>query len=227
MSTPYLWYVQTLFITRSLEAGSPILDWGARNDCAVIGRSLLRFAPIKFWLPKRCDWWFFYSPRAVAFAADKLALVALPLPKLAAMGPGTARALREHAYGLTADFVGVGGPEEVAANFGEVAAGKKVFFPRARQSRKTVQTILRDKVKVYDAVCYDNLPVELPEFVYASIYVFTSPLNVRSYLSVHPIPSDARIIAIGPSTAQALASFGVRAEIAEESSEQGIRHMLG
>lgn len=219
--------MQTLFITRSLQADSPILDWGERNNCAIVGQSLLRFAPVKFWLPKPCDWWFFYSPRAVEFAADKLALCAMPLPKIAAMGPGTARALRDHDFGLTASFVGDGGPAAVARDFGRIAAGKKVFFPRARQSRKTVQTLLEDTIRVYDAVCYDNQPVAQPEFVYASIYVFTSPLNVRTYLSAHPIPADARIIAIGPSTAQALASFGVRSEIAEESSEQGIRLMLG
>lgn len=218
--------MHTLFITRNLEPDSPLVHWGARNDCAVIGRSLLRFAPVKFWLPKPCDWWFFYSPRAVTFAADKLALLPMPLPKLAAMGPGTARALRQHDYGLTASFVGEKGPELVAKEFGKVAAGKRVFFPHARQSRKTVQTILKDQVKVYDAVCYDNQPVELPDFVYANIYVFTSPLNARTYLSAHPIPADARIIAIGPSTAQALASFGVRAEVAEESSEQGILLLL-
>jgi len=219
--------VHTLFITRSLSADSPIADWAERNGCSIIGHSLLRFTPVNFSLPRPCDWWFFYSRRAVQFAADKLALCSLPLPKVAAMGPGTARALREHDYGLTASFVGNGDPGTVAREFGQLAAGEKVFFPRARQSRKTVQSLLEDTVRVYDAVCYDNQPVKQPDFVYASIYVFTSPLNARTYLSAHPLPADARIIAIGPSTAQALASFGVRSEVAQESSEEGISLMLG
>ncbi|MEM6770505.1 MAG: uroporphyrinogen-III synthase [Bacteroidota bacterium] len=218
--------MQTLFITRNLETGSPIIDWGQRNGWTIIDQSLLRFEPVRFWLPKPCAWWFFYSPRAVEFAANKLALCAMPLPKLAAMGPGTANALQSHDYGLSASFVGNGSPEDVANDFGRFAAGERVFFPRARQSRKTVQTLLENIVEVHDAVCYNNLPVDDPAFVHAGVYVFTSPLNVRTYLSAHPLPADSRIIAIGPSTAQALASFGVRAEIAEESSERGIRVML-
>lgn len=216
----------SLFITRSLEPGSPILTWAERSGSAVLAKSLLHFAPVRFAPPANQDWWFFYSPRAVAFAADRLALLPLPLPKIAAMGPGTARALMEHAYKLRPDFVGSGNPREVALAFEKRAAGQRVFFPRARQSRKTVQTLLANRLAVSDAVCYDNQAVSNPDFVHAGIYVFTSPLNARTYLMAHPLPADARVIAIGPSTAQALASFGVRGEVAAESSEQGVLELI-
>lgn len=202
------------------------MDWANRTNSVVISRSLLRFAPVAFKPPPHSDWWFFYSPRAVEFGAYRLALLPMPLPRLAAMGPGTARALQEHEYGLRPDFTGQGSPAEVARAFGEVAKNKEVFFPRARQSRLTIQRLLQDTIHVQDAVCYDNQSVRRPDYFAADIYVFTSPLNVRTYLNVHDLPVHARVIAIGPSSAQALASFGIRCEVAEESSEQGVRAML-
>lgn len=203
------------------------MKWAKTVGIKVVDRSLLRFAPVLFTPPAHSDWWFFYSPRAVEFGADRLALLSMPLPKLAAMGPGTAAALQAHEYRLKSSFVGEGSPAEVARAFGEVAEGQRVFFPRARQSRMTIQRLLQDTIKVKDAICYDNQSVDAPAYVEANIFVFTSPLNVRTYLSAHALPAEARIIAIGPSTAQALASFGVRAEVAEESSEHGVLAMLG
>ena len=218
--------MQKVFITRNLAAGSTLLEWASATGNQVTGRSLLRFVGVPFRVPVHCDWWFFYSPRAVAFAADKLALLPMPMPRLAAMGQGTARALRDHDYGLRAAFIGQGTPAEVARAFSREAAGQRVFFPRARQSRLTVQTLLQDTITVRDAICYDNQAVLNPAYVPADVYVFTSPLNVRTYLSSHPLDANARIIAFGPSTAQALASFGVRCEVTEESSEEGVRKLL-
>lgn len=203
------------------------MTWAERTRVRVVALSLLHFAPVSFRPPAQSDWWFFYSPRAVEFGAHRLALLSLPLPRLAAMGPGTAAALEAHEYSLKPSFIGEGSPVEVARAFGEIAAGQKVFFPRARQSRMTIQRLLQHVIQAKDAICYDNQAVVDPSLILANIFVFTSPLNVRTYLSAHPLPSDARIIAIGPSTAQALASFGVRCETAEESSEEGILAMLG
>ena len=202
------------------------MEWAGDTNSLLICRSLLRFAPVNFRPPAQSDWWFFYSPRAVEFGANRLALHSLPLPRLAAMGPGTASALAQHEYGLKADFVGQGSPAEVARSFGKIAANCHVFFPRARQSRLTVQRLLQDTIRVQDAICYDNQAVYDPKYVAADIYVFTSPLNVRTYLTVHPLPDHARVIALGPSTAQALASFGIRCEVAEESSEEAVRDLL-
>lgn len=218
--------MQNLFITRNLQPGSPLKDWAEREGVEVIDRSLLRFAAVSFTPPKDSDWWFFYSPRAVEFGLDRLAMLSLPLPKLAAMGPGTARALQDHDYCLKPDFVGQGGPDKVAEAFGELAEGQRVFFPRARQSRMTVQRLLQGRIIAEDTICYDNQAVEHPEYVSAEVYVFTSPLNARTYLQFHVLPVGARVIAIGPSTAQALAGLGIRAEVAGESSEEGVLAML-
>lgn len=193
----------------------------------MVGRSLIRFAPIPFEPPGKepADWWFFYSPRAVEFAVEHL-LQYDQRVKLAAMGPGTARALGQLAARFVPDFVGEGNPEEVAEAFGKIAAGKIVFFPRARQSRLTVQTILKDRITVQDTICYDNVAVPLLEPIAADVYVFTSPLNVAAYLDHQALPEEARIIAIGPSTGRALAARNVIFEMAKRPGEDAVVELL-
>ncbi|MFT5999802.1 MAG: uroporphyrinogen-III synthase [Neolewinella sp.] len=221
-----------IFISRNLREESLLRKWAAETGWEVIGRSLISFAPVEF-EPlgvEETDWWFFYSPRAVEFAAN--ALVSGKCQhrsdvKLAAMGPGTAQALRGHQGAFEPDFVGEGSPAEVAKAFGKMAEGETVFFPRARQSRLTVQTILQEIITVQDAVCYDNVAVPVAEPVAAEVYVFTSPLNVAAYLGHQALPADARVIALGPSTGTALAQHGVKYEVTEQPGEAWVVALMG
>lgn len=208
---------------------SPLRKWAIETGNRVEGRSLLRFEAVPFVVPTDADWWFFYSPRAVAFATDFMD----EWPntdtwgyKLAVMGPGTDTALRTHPYCLTPNFIGKGSPEDVATAFGKVAAGQRVFFPRARQSRLSVQTMLADQVTVLDAICYDNVAVPATKPIIADVFIFTSPLNVGAYLDHQPLPEDARVLAIGPSTAGALTDRGISCEWPEEPSEAGLLKLL-
>lgn len=215
--------MRTIFITRDLKQDSPLRRWAAATGNLVTGRSLLDFAAVPFAPPGEApaDWWFFYSSRAVEFGlVEKLP----ESVKLAAIGPGTAKALLGVAGRV--DFTGEGSPEEVAAAFGEIAAGATVFFPRALQSRRTVQHLLADKITVLDAICYDNVMVPAAEPVAADVYVFTSPLNVEAYLDHQPLAPAARVIAIGPSTAAALEARGVGCEMAEQPGEEWVVAML-
>jgi uroporphyrinogen-III synthase len=220
--------VPTIFISRNLKEGSPLQKWAAQTGWEVIGQSLINFATVQFEPPNEgeADWWFFYSPRAVEFAADYL-LRQSKRVKLAAMGPGTALALREHGGEFTPDFVGEGSPGEVAKAFEKMASGQTVFFPRARQSRLTVQTLLQEVITVQDAICYDNVAVPVAKPIVADVYVFTSPLNVAAYLDHQALPAGKRVIAIGPSTGKALSGYGVEFEVSEQPGEAWVVALLG
>ena len=208
-----------LFISRKLSADSPLRSWAYRNACGLIDRSLITFAALDFTAPAEADWWFFYSRRAVRFAGP-----VTPGAKIAAIGPATAAALLESGVGV--DFCGDGHPRRAAADFLAVAEGQRVFFPRARQSRLSVQTALTDRVTVLDAVCYDNRPVPPSAPIPASIYVFTSPLNVAAYLDRWPLEPGARLLAIGPSTGAALRERGLEVSWPEEPSEASLVRLL-
>ena len=215
--------MQTVFITRDLTSDSPLLSWASERDITIIHQSLLRFEPIRFRVPPRAEVWFFYSSRAVEFSIDGLDKVDR-MPRLAAMGAGTAAALEQR--GFPVDFVGQGDPWEVARQFAEYVTSGTVFFPRARQSRRSVQRLLPDQVRVLDAICYDNVAVADPAAVLADAYVFTSPLNVTAYLGAHQLPQGARVVAIGPSTGEALRARRVAYVEAAEPSELGLCAVL-
>jgi uroporphyrinogen-III synthase len=223
--------VPIIFISRELKEGSPLRKWAEASEWTMVGHSLISFAPVKFEPlgDEETDWWFFYSPRAVQFAADYLAKEEEPKKRgvrLAVMGPGTAQALRKHPSAFEPDFVGEGSPIEVAEAFGKMARGETVFFPHAKQSRQTVQTLLQDIIKVKAAVCYDNTVVPATQPISADIYVFTSPLNVAAYLDHQELKTGARVIAIGPSTGQALAERDVDFEITEQPGEAWVVALL-
>jgi uroporphyrinogen-III synthase len=213
----------TIFITRNLKPNSLLLKWGEETDNVVTGRSLLRFEPVSFIPPTAADWWFFYSARAVEFGLGGVGELPAGV-RLAAIGPGTAKALLAAAGRV--DFCGDGDPERVAEEFAKVATGQRVFFPRARQSRLSVQTALADRVTALDAVCYDNVAVPATEPVVADVFIFTSPLNVGAYLNHQALPAGARVLAIGPSTGAALRERGVETEWPEEVSEAGLLGLL-
>ncbi len=219
-----------VFISRQLPPDSPLLHWAQRTGHEVEGRSLIKFSKVAFVPPaaEEADWWYFYSPRAVEFAAGSIPMLkpGLPAVKIAAMGPGTARAMREAACRLEPDFVGAGSPEEVAAAFADIGTGQTVFFPRARQSRQTVQRLLQHHITVLDAVCYDNVAVPASDSITADVFVFTSPLNVAAYLDHQELSTGAQTVAIGPSTGAALAERGITYLMTEAPGETSLVKLL-
>ncbi|CAH0999891.1 hypothetical protein LEM8419_01153 [Neolewinella maritima] len=191
-----------IFISRHLSDSSPLRAWVASQGDTIDDRSLLTFAPVAFTPPGDAHWWFFYSPRAVQYAG-----AIPPTVRTAAIGGTTAASLYRHAGRV--DFCGTGEPRAVAEEFLAVAEGQRVFFPRARQSRRSVQMLLADRVTVLDAICYDNQPVPPTAAIVADTYIFTSPLNVAAYLDHWELPAGARVMALGPSTGSELVRRGV------------------
>jgi uroporphyrinogen-III synthase len=208
-----------IFVTRSLAPDSPLRSWAAEHNHQVQAQSLIRFAALPFTAPAMADWWFYYSSRAVRFAG-------LPPPgvRLAALGRSTAAAVKERSGRV--DFHGDGQPEQVALDFLKVADGQAVFFPRARQSRLTVQSALSEHITVLDAVCYDNQPAPPAAEIPAEVYIFTSPLNVAAYLDHFSLPPNVRVLAMGPSTAGELARRGIASEWPPVAGEAGLVKLL-
>ena len=85
--------------------------------------------------------------------------------KIAAIGEGTAAFLNHK--NLPCDFIGNGEPKETAREFSKVASRSKVLFPRAKTSRKSVQSLLNDSIEIRDLVVYENVP--------KSCLLYTSP----------------------------------------------------
>jgi uroporphyrinogen III methyltransferase/synthase len=136
---------------------------------------------------------------------------------VAAIGPGTARALGEH--GIRADLV----PERaVAEGLVEALAGvdvRRALVVRAREGRDVLPDALRargaevDVLALYETVA-EPLDPEVARAAAAADYVtFTSASTVRFFLEAAGVLAGPRIVSIGPATSAALREAGLEPDL--------------
>ena len=136
---------------------------------------------------------------------------------VAAIGPGTARALAEH--GIRADIV----PERfVAEALIEALApieveGRRVLVARAAEARDVLPDALRERggevdvVALYETVREDPAAEAVEAARGADYVTFTSSSTVRNLVEAlgDDFPASARIVSIGPITSEAAREAGL------------------
>jgi len=215
-------YMSKVFISRNLDVESVFLRKLQSIGFEVISKSLIEFSPVPFDEIPKTDWVFFYSKKAVRyfFAHSRQANLKVDA-KIAALGAGTAEALRE--WQVEADFTGTGEPTITARAFLQTARGQRVLFPRAQQSRQSVQQALGDKIEAVDLIVYRNEPRKDFDLPTCDWLVFTSPLNAQAYAQKYEILPEQRVLAIGETTAKALRDIGVSpVKIADAPTEEAL-----
>ena len=206
-----------VFISRDLAEESIFRQSLKAYGCEVIGQSLIDFSPLPFDEVPKSDWLFFYSRNGVRFFFEQGPL-GVQWPRIAAMGAGTASALQN--LGKSVDFVGSGAPEATAAAFIKIARDQSVLFVQASQSKQSVERLLAEDLKAIAFPVYNNQiksPINIPV---CDLLVFTSPMNVAAYFTHYTLAENQQVIAIGPSTAQALAQRQITPQIAPQPDEQ-------
>jgi uroporphyrinogen III methyltransferase/synthase len=160
-------------------------------------------------------------------AAGGLDARALHGARVAAIGPGTARALREH--GVVADVV----PEQfVAESLVEALADLPVaraLIARARVARDVLPDALRargaevDVVELYETVAEQLSEAELAAARAADYVTFTSSSTVRLLLDAGGgagpdgvLRDGARLVSIGPVTSATLREHGLTPHVEAE-----------
>ena len=143
---------------------------------------------------------------------------------MAAIGPGTARALAEH--GVMADIL----PERfVAEELVEALKqleleGKRVLVARAAEAREVLPDALRkqgaevDVVPLYETVAEDADPEALERAQGADFITFTSSSTVTNLMRAvnGKLPKDARVVSIGPVTSETAREAGLTVDIEAE-----------
>jgi uroporphyrinogen III methyltransferase/synthase len=156
-----------------------------------------------------------------ALAAAGLDARALASATVAAIGPGTARALARH--GVAADVV----PEHfvaealVEALAGVEVEGRRVLLARAAAAREVLPDALRERGAAVDVVAlYETVREEPDEETVAAAqtadYVtFTSSSTVENLSAAlgERFPSGARVVSIGPVTSEAARAAGLRVDV--------------
>ena len=164
---------------------------------------------------------FFNSKNAVQHFINQKPVLAKDV-KFAAFGPGTEKAIYQ--AGLSVAFSGnTSDPNKVAAQFlSKFADGKKILFPKALQSLQSISSILARHHFVEQVDVYETSSVPGVTLPASDVYVFTSPSNVTGFSStLNTI--NTKVVAIGPSTAEALSLKGIKANaVAERADDTGL-----
>ncbi len=137
--------------------------------------------------------------------------------RVAAIGPGTARALREH--GVIADVV----PEVFVAE-GLVAAledvpVRRALLARAAGARDTLPDALRargarvEELSLYETVAVPLDPALAEPLAGADYLTFTSSSTVRFFLESASPGARTRIVSIGPVTSATLREHGIEPDV--------------
>jgi uroporphyrinogen III methyltransferase/synthase len=212
---------QTVAVTRARAQasglGARLRDLGA----AVVEAPAIRIQELDGPAPdpSRYDVVCLTSPNGVRLLFERLHRAgrdarAFGAARVAAIGPGTAAALREH--GLIADVV----PERyVAEGLVEALADvpmSRALVARAAQARDVLPDALRsrgvevDVVELYETVA-EPMSERQREAVTGADYVtFTSSSTVRFFFASldGEAPESARLVSIGPVTSQTLREHG-------------------
>ena len=185
----------------------------------------------------------FTSPNAVSALFERLSQAdhhprdarAFAGIRVAAIGPGTARALVEH--GLVADIV----PERsVAESLVQALADvpvQRALVARAREARDVLPDALRtrgaevDVLALYETVAEPLSPRALQQARAADYITFTSSSTVRFFLDaaggVDGLSPETRIVSIGPVTSETLREQGLEPHVeAEDHDVEGVVRAL-
>jgi uroporphyrinogen III methyltransferase/synthase len=170
-----------------------------------------------------------------AMAAQGRDARALANATVAAIGPGTAAALRES--GVIADIV----PERfVAEALVEALSrfeveGKPVLVARAAESRDVLPEALRERggdvdvIALYETVAEPPAPDALEAAQEADYVTFTSSSTVRNFIAAVDgrLPPHARVVSIGPVTSEAAREAGLNVAVeAERHDPEGLVEAL-
>lgn len=213
-----------VFISRNEKSNDFFKRCLEANGYKVYAQSLIEIKQIPMRKFVKTDWVFFSSKNAVKHFFEQVTATPLPaLPKggssranenykIGVLGKATAAEVRK--YNRKADFIGDANNTRLTGKkFSALVGNKKVLFPQAKASMRTIQHQLPKKENVIDVVVYEtvksvgNLQSAVDN---AQILVFTSPSNVEVFLEKNKISSEQKVIAMGDVTANALKKNGIK-----------------
>lgn len=209
-----------IFISRDLEEGDELAQLLRACGHRLRGQSLLQFYELA--LPEAepvGDYYVFYSARAVQALYGRCP-GAWQRYSRAVLGKAAEAALL--VFGLDAQFVGTGNPEESAKAFLQEARGKKIIFWQAQESRASFQKLLGKDIQAQSIAIYGSRAKGEIAAEKSGLLIFTSPKNARAYFAKQPLRPGQELIAIGSTTGAALEELGYSCIFAENPYSQGL-----
>jgi uroporphyrinogen III methyltransferase/synthase len=215
-------------VTRARAQASGLAARLRGLGAAVVEAPAIRIVPLELAQPLTVDGYDLIcltSPNGARLLFDRLAeqgldARALAGARVAAIGPGTAAALREH--GIAADVV----PERfVAEGLVEALAGqpaRRVLVARAAEARDVLPEALRERgaevdvVALYETVAEPLNDAQLEAALKADYVTFTSSSTVKFWFQAvgdQGAAGRSRLVSIGPVTSNALRERGLEPDV--------------
>ena len=238
---------RTVAVTRARAQASGLASQLRGLGAAVVEAPAIRVQEIDGPAPdlSRYDLVCLTSPNGVRFLLDRLYRAGQDArafgsgagatgaggPRIAAIGPGTAAALREH--GLVADVV----PEKfVAEGMVEALEGVPVtraLVARAAEARDVLPDALRERgaevdvLDLYETVAEPMSELQREAVAGADYVTFTSSSTVRFFFASldGEMPEAARLVSIGPVTSATLREHGREPDV--EAARHDIDGLVG
>lgn len=213
-----------LFYSRNPEQALKLKTYCEEKSINLRAQALILFEANNFIIDNLAyDVVFFSSPRSVDFSLN--ALLDKSQPKLACIGAQTKLHLEN--LGHSVSFFGSNNsePSLVADEFKTWLGNKKVLFPISDQSKQSISKVLPQKQCV-EVVVYRTLENPIHVLPNPNIVVLSSPSNAAAYLRLNKISSRQLIYCFGRTTQNYLKEQGLRAEILNSPTEEGVIEML-
>jgi uroporphyrinogen III methyltransferase/synthase len=211
---------RTVAVTRARAQASELADRLRALGAAVVEAPAIRIVPLPGGAPDLdpYDLVCLTSPNGVHLLFDRLRDArALAGATVAAIGPGTARALREH--GIEADVVPERSVAEALVEALRDVPVRRVLVARAREARDVIPDALRERgaevdvLELYETVA-EPLDDEALAATRAADYVtFTSSSTVRFFLAAAGAAPEGRVVSIGPITSATLREHGIEPHV--------------
>jgi uroporphyrinogen III methyltransferase/synthase len=232
-------YGQRIALTRERSQAEPL-----RQRLEALGAEVILCPVLEFVPPDPPDlltpaleqlesysWILFTSPNGVRFFFEALEprgdVRRLASAQIAAIGPGTARALLER--GVKADLVPAESVAEglLAALASHPMEGKRVLLPRAQQAREILPSQLRARGARVDVVpCYKTvMPEPPPHLEEVDRVVLMSSSSARHFRQL--CSGNPECVCIGPVTAETAREQGfTRLKVARQFDLEGVIEAL-
>ncbi|WP_343635252.1 uroporphyrinogen-III synthase [Fluviicola sp.] len=155
-------------------------------------------------MPPASNWEvvFFASPRSVDFfIPEDFSLTANQ--EIACIGPETKKHLETLGYQVSFYGEQAGNPKEIAAQFKTWLGERRALFPQSTKSNKSIESEIPGSQKI-SLIVYETISDPVPFLNSFSVYVFTSPSNYKSFMTLNKLPEEAKVIAWGRSTAETM-----------------------
>jgi uroporphyrinogen-III synthase len=198
--------MHTLFISKEVAETSVLRTFCEEYSITIHSHSFLTFQPIPLHWEITSHALFFTSKRAVSYFFNQYS--SSPKWSIACVGQATADEVLRR--GLNVDFIASnsGKPTDVAHEVANWLAGKSITFVSALKSINSIIDLLPssqvDQVAVYET---QITPFQLHTSF--DVYVFTSPSNLEGFLKANILPTAAKLIAWGETTAAAMREQGL------------------